>query len=252
MRRLCTADPAFCRAVTSDGRAGFYPSYRFCNMTERAGWALNQQYLAAGGNDPSACAAAGGEAQDPTPARMAGPECEALLRQAGPAGTGTITFTPGARAGGRRRPGAARASWAASSAACSPGSRPRRWRRGWRCGTARGARGPRGGACARWRRRRAPRPAARRGGARPPEAKAGPGGDAGARELDGTEQVEIDGNETYEMAGDGEPLELDGTGDEVFELEGEGEVSGVASGPVSPLTVAGTPKSATTWGDGTR
>jgi hypothetical protein len=102
------------------------------------------------------------------------------------------------------------------------------------------------------------------------EAKVGGGGGGGggggdgaaeARELDGTAQVEIGGNETYEMAGDSAPpLEMDGeAAAELFELEGEGSIGdgggpdsiGGVGSPVSPLTVAGTPKSATTWAEGT-
>jgi hypothetical protein len=252
MRRACAANPAFCTGIESNGRTGFYSSYRFCNLTERAGWAVNQQYLAAGGSDPAACAAAGGVLQAPTPARLAGPDCETLLRQAGPAGTGTITFTPGLRAGGDPRGGGggggtpvgsvvggvlgavAAVALAAGLALRHRARRKRERRRLLEAEEAAG--GGQGGAAA--------------GGALPAEAKVGAEGDAAARELDGTEQVEIDGNETFEM-GDNGPLELDSAQDELFELEGEGSVGGVASGPVSPLTVAGTPKSATTWAEGT-
>jgi hypothetical protein len=239
MLSSCKADPAYCRAVTSDGRAGFYPSYRFCNMTERASWSLNQMYLASGGSDPAVCTAAGGALQSPTLARLAGLDCEALMRQAGPAGTGTITYTPGLpRAGGAAPPpsgggvhlGGVVGGVLAGVAAVALAAGLALWHRA---------------------RRKAARPRAAHEveDALPAEAKVGPGGEA---ELDGTEQVEIGGSETYEMAADAEPLELDGAGDQVYELEGEGSVSGVVSGPVSPLTAAGTPKSTNTWAESTR
>jgi hypothetical protein len=261
MRHICTTKPAYCRAVTSSGPEGFYPPYRFCNITERAGWAFNQNYLASNSTGAAACAAAGGLLQEPTPPRMAGPECDALLRQAGPSGTGVITFTPGASAGhppaggGGARVGSIVGGVLAAVAAVAVAAGLALWHRARRRGDE--------------RRQRAlvHEMEEDRGAA---EAKVGGGGGGGggggdgaaeARELDGTAQVEIGGNETYEMAGDSAPpLEMDGeAAAELFELEGEGSIrdgggpdsiGGVGS-PVSPLTVAGTPKSATTWAEGT-
>jgi hypothetical protein len=251
MTKACMSNSSLCQGINFDGKTGFYASYRFCNMTERASWAFDQVYTAAN-NDSAACTAAGGVLQQPTPARELGADCATLLRQAGPAGTGTITFTPspgGGGGGGAGQPrgrgvsadavvGAVIGSVAAVVAAAVLLLRHRARRK---------------------REREAEEGAAAAAGGGPDEAGEGglkaaaagedkPGaGNVDLHELGGREQVEIDGNETFEMAGDNVTLEMESTQNEVFELEGSGSISGAASGPVSPLTVAGTPKSATTW-----
>jgi hypothetical protein len=56
-------------------------------------WELQQHYLH-NNNDSTACSSAGGVIQQPSPLAGQPSDCQVLLRQAGPEGTGTITFTP--------------------------------------------------------------------------------------------------------------------------------------------------------------
>jgi X8 domain len=92
-RDMCAKNQTWCSATRSNISEGLYPSYLFCNNTESLSWELQQQYLH-NGNDSAACSSAGGVIQHAIPTTSLPSDCREFLRQAGPDGTGTITFTP--------------------------------------------------------------------------------------------------------------------------------------------------------------
>jgi hypothetical protein len=92
-RDMCAKNHILCSATRPNISEGLYPSYIFCNNTESLSWELQQQYLL-NNNDSTACSSAGGVIQQAIPMTSLASDCKEFLRQAGPDGTGTITFTP--------------------------------------------------------------------------------------------------------------------------------------------------------------
>jgi hypothetical protein len=60
---------------------------------ERASWVFNQLFLS-GTTNTTQCNSVGGIIQTPVPSTSIPNDCEIFLRQAGPDGLGTVTFTP--------------------------------------------------------------------------------------------------------------------------------------------------------------
>jgi hypothetical protein len=80
-----------CDGILADGSTGVYGAYSMCSPQEQLSWVFNE-YYAANQKNPQACDFAG-NATLQTPATASGP-CQALLSQAGPAGTGSVTSAP--------------------------------------------------------------------------------------------------------------------------------------------------------------
>jgi hypothetical protein len=91
--KMCLSGNSSCPGVKLNATEGRYDSFNLCNYTERASWAHQLNYIAQG-NESAACSAQGGIIRQATPSASLPTDCQVLLRQAGPEGTGTITFEP--------------------------------------------------------------------------------------------------------------------------------------------------------------
>jgi hypothetical protein len=85
--QFCSQNEALCLGITSNGTTGQYGAFSACNETERASWILDRAYKAQN-NDSQACGSAGGVLQVPE-ANLPN-QCQFLLRQARPDGTGIV------------------------------------------------------------------------------------------------------------------------------------------------------------------
>jgi len=89
-----------CAGITPNANTGKYGSYSMCNATEKLSWAMNESYNNQTANNPknnNPCDFKGvATKQTPNPASS----CKALVSQAGPAGTGTVTSAPSATGAG--------------------------------------------------------------------------------------------------------------------------------------------------------
>ena len=91
--KLCKQDKKWCVPHFGDTHKGVYHSYYMCNGTERVSWVLERFYLAYN-RDATACVQGGGVLQQPTPPERMDGMCRTLLAQAGPDGTGNVTYNP--------------------------------------------------------------------------------------------------------------------------------------------------------------
>lgn len=90
--KLCAQNEDLCKAVDIDSHAGHFGAYQMCNTTEKASWVFNQFHLSTG--DQSVCGSSGGLLQKEIPDKDISTNCKIFLKQAGPNGTGTVTFDP--------------------------------------------------------------------------------------------------------------------------------------------------------------
>lgn len=91
-------DGAYCAGILNNATTGNYGAYSMCNSTEQLGFVMNQYYQAqSGSNQASACNFGGAGSTKATQA--AGPTCSSLLREAGAAGTNTVTSQPSGTGG---------------------------------------------------------------------------------------------------------------------------------------------------------
>lgn len=88
---ICSEDANACKGTEMLPQQDQYGAYSMCNATEQASWMYNQYYLTKQ-SSKSACSQIGGRIR--TPAKTLASDCSILLRQAGTAGTGSITTTP--------------------------------------------------------------------------------------------------------------------------------------------------------------
>ena len=91
--QICGADKSACPGLMSHPASGTYGAFKGCNTTERVSWALTK-HLDMQNNDSAACSAVDGHYQQPKTSPSQDGECETLLRQTKPEGTGLVTFTP--------------------------------------------------------------------------------------------------------------------------------------------------------------
>jgi X8 domain-containing protein len=91
--RVCGSSTTDTRCVgsTSNTSVGRYGAFSVCNKDQRISWVLNQHYLSQK-KDQSACTLLGGTIQ--TPQKQLSKQCQFLLRQAEPNGTGAVLQTP--------------------------------------------------------------------------------------------------------------------------------------------------------------
>jgi X8 domain len=94
-RQFCSKswDAFLCSGAANNYTTGVFGAYNECTHPQFQSWILNQLYLSKG-KDPSACTSANGTLQSAVKPRYPKSNCDILLRQAGPVGTGRITFTP--------------------------------------------------------------------------------------------------------------------------------------------------------------
>ncbi|KAI9787765.1 MAG: 1,3-beta-glucanosyltransferase gas1 [Geoglossum umbratile] len=85
------ATKGVCDGIQADGSSGVYGAYSMCSPLEQLSWVFNE-YYSANNKNPQACNFAG-NATIQTP-QTPPSNCQALLSQAGPAGTGIVTSTP--------------------------------------------------------------------------------------------------------------------------------------------------------------
>jgi hypothetical protein len=83
----------FCSGVRSNPMMAQLAAFHGCNSTEKVSWAFNK-FTESKNNDPAACNSINGTTQQPIGSASQDSGCEDLLRQAGPEGTGTITYIP--------------------------------------------------------------------------------------------------------------------------------------------------------------
>jgi hypothetical protein len=87
---LCATNQSWCLGSQRNTETGQYGAFSMCNSTERGSWILNRYFNSTNG-DHSACTSAGGIIRETGLARPLSPSCSAILRQAGPLGTGNLT-----------------------------------------------------------------------------------------------------------------------------------------------------------------
>lgn len=83
-------DGKFCAGINKNMTLGPYGAYGMCNATEQLGFALNQYAEA----NPNGGCDFDGQATSKAPATTTASACADLLKQAGSAGTGTVTSAP--------------------------------------------------------------------------------------------------------------------------------------------------------------
>jgi hypothetical protein len=85
---VCSQNETWCLGSTTNATVGKYGAFSVCNSTERVSWILNQLYKS-GQNDTAACTSRRGVVK--MAEKSQSKQCQFLLRQAGPEGTGTVT-----------------------------------------------------------------------------------------------------------------------------------------------------------------
>jgi hypothetical protein len=93
LTRICQKNRQYCAGIEANSTIGAYGAFSPCNKTERYSWAYNQFYSSQG-MEAAACSSIGGTIQRSIPLDSQPKDCQVLLRQAGPDGTGSILYTP--------------------------------------------------------------------------------------------------------------------------------------------------------------
>ena len=114
---VCGLDDAACAGINHNGTTGEYGAYGMCNSTEQLGFAFNQYY---NNNDQQASACDFDGAARTQSVADVGPACSSLMRQAGPAGTGTVSSLPSGTGAGAAASGGSGGGAAESSQMASP------------------------------------------------------------------------------------------------------------------------------------
>jgi X8 domain len=98
MTTICQADSSLCAGILYNSTAGEYGAYNQCNVTAKTSWARNQYYLSKN-KKATACASVNGTIQRIDASGSQDGDCNMLLRQAKPDGSGTITAFPASATG---------------------------------------------------------------------------------------------------------------------------------------------------------
>jgi len=97
VKNICPQNSSWCLGTAVNTTLGRYGTFSVCNSTERGSWILDQYYKSKN-NDTSFCSSNGGIIKNSTLSSSNSTAqakiCRTLLQQAGPEGTGIITFTP--------------------------------------------------------------------------------------------------------------------------------------------------------------
>lgn len=97
--QLCDSNPSNCLGINKNATSGTYGAYSACDSTQQISWIMNQDYLSNKSTSPSCYYNGRGQIQSVS---SAGPQCQELLDQAGPLGTGIVTTSIGADQGKSR------------------------------------------------------------------------------------------------------------------------------------------------------
>jgi hypothetical protein len=92
VQSACGRNASWCLGSETNSNTGQYGAFSVCNSTERGSWILDQMYKASN-KDPSVCTSTGGVLVGVANPVAQLDDCRAILRQAGPQGTGTITYS---------------------------------------------------------------------------------------------------------------------------------------------------------------
>ena len=84
----------YCAGILANALTGAYGAYSMCNATERLSWAMNQFYLNQTANNKANTNPCDFNGAATKQSAKANGNCQALVSQAGPAGTGTVTSSP--------------------------------------------------------------------------------------------------------------------------------------------------------------
>ena len=90
LANFCDVNPDTCIGTLSEPSNGTYGAYSMCSLSEQLDFHLHQLYISSG-RDPETC---GSYEATVTPPQAINDTCDALLRQARPDGSGTITSYP--------------------------------------------------------------------------------------------------------------------------------------------------------------
>ncbi|KAI9773417.1 MAG: 1,3-beta-glucanosyltransferase gas1 [Geoglossum simile] len=80
-----------CDGIQADGSSGVYGAYSMCSPSEKLSWVFNE-YYSTNNKNAQACNFAGNATTQKS--QPPASNCQALLNQAGPAGTGVVTSVP--------------------------------------------------------------------------------------------------------------------------------------------------------------
>lgn len=92
MQSACAQNASWCLGSESNANTGQYGAFSVCNSTERGSWILDQMYRA-NNKSPAICTSAGGVLPTAVNTAKQPDDCKAMLKQAGPQGTGTVTYS---------------------------------------------------------------------------------------------------------------------------------------------------------------
>lgn len=98
---VCGLGPHVCDGIAANSTTGVYGAYSMCESTDKLSFAFNAYYQSQ--NSASTACSFGGSAQTQN-AGQASSDCQPLLAQAGPSGTGTVSSSPSGTAGGTSTP----------------------------------------------------------------------------------------------------------------------------------------------------
>ena len=84
----------YCEGINANATTGVYGAYSMCNATERLSWAFNQFYLNQTANNKANTSPCDFKGAATKQSKQPNGNCQALVSQAGPAGTGVVTSSP--------------------------------------------------------------------------------------------------------------------------------------------------------------
>lgn len=82
-------DGSYCDGIAANASTGSYGAYSMCNSTEQLAYAMDAYYQAQSGSNKDSACDFEGAANTQSPVEPSG-ECNALMQQAGPSGTGRV------------------------------------------------------------------------------------------------------------------------------------------------------------------
>jgi hypothetical protein len=86
--QICYSNPSNCFGINQNVTTGTYGAYSACNNSQQLSWIMNHDYLSNKSTSPNCDYSGWGQLKPVSPAV---PQCQKLLDQAGPQGTGIVT-----------------------------------------------------------------------------------------------------------------------------------------------------------------
>lgn len=115
---VCGLSDGACDGIAANASTGNYGAYSMCNATQQLSFVLNQYYLSQN-SDESSCNFDGSASLKDSVEPSGG--CANLVKQAGDAGTGTVTSQPSGTGAGAAGSGGSGGGSSTSSGAAAPG-----------------------------------------------------------------------------------------------------------------------------------